>query len=122
MLDTPDSLQGHILDPSSPLTGMLGDQMMSLLKARTNIAESALPGLNESMLSMISSAINASMPDGRADSLQQAQHLSSALNVKNCIEKHLGNADLSVESLGSMTGVSRSQLYRMFKAYGGVYE
>ena len=117
----PDSQNGCVIDPENPLTKVISDQMKSLYRIGTGLQDAALPRLNTALVSMVAAAINASDSNADADHVNQSYRLAAVTVVKDAIERHLPDESLDVEQLAAISGVSRSQLYRMFKAFGGVY-
>ncbi len=120
LLDAPDNQSGHILNSNAALTAILAGQMKSLFQHNAELPEQSLSGVSSSLLTLISTAINASPNTVSADRVNEAHQLSAVVGIKDLINAHLSNPELDVDFLSRHSGMSRSKLYRLFAPYGGV--
>jgi AraC-like DNA-binding protein len=94
---------------------LLGDFMLSLsLHVRDAPADQG-PTLGEIVHAMLLGCLprSAGTPAARNDTTSRAR-------VERTIHRHIGSARLDVARLCSLTGISRSALYRMFEETGGI--
>lgn len=114
-LGTSGGLHGKILRP--PHNGILADFLVSLTRRANGLAASALPPLSRAFVDILASV------DGfgsRASSDSRRQAFVRRELVERHIANHLGDRSLSVETISSGTGISRSTLYRLFDRPGGI--
>jgi AraC-like DNA-binding protein len=102
----------------TPMGLLLGEYMM-LLERRINTMTTAdIPALVETMRSMIAACVtrnvdpNAAAP-GTLDIARREQ-------IRRAIRRHYASASFGQKQLSALTGISRSQLYRIFEQHGGV--
>lgn len=105
--------------PRGPLQGagaaLFAQLLLDLPRELEAATESDLPALCEVIRSMVGACLLPATPS-RADGLDA----SRKEQVRRAIRDHIGSVRLTPERLATLVGVSRSALYRMFEAEGGV--
>lgn len=97
---------------------LLGGVLLRLAAELPHMREAEHPRAVEALGALLRAAIPGGATPGRAD---DAEVLAARLaRVKAIIRQHLCSPDLSPEWLCQLTGMSRSQLYRLFEPTGGV--
>lgn len=102
--------------PQTGTGGLLTDYLMALsVRVRTAPAAQgeALAEMTRAMLAGCLPAAETSEPDIASDLVQRAR-------IERAIRRNIGSARLDVSRLCTLTGISRSSLYRMFETTGGV--
>ena len=97
---------------------LLGGVLLRLAAELPRMRDAERPRAVEALGALLRAAIPGGAAPGRAD---DAEVLAARLaRVKAIIRQHLRSPDLSPEWLCKLTGMSRSQLYRLFEPTGGV--
>lgn len=97
---------------------LLGGLLLHLVGELPRMRDAERPRAVEAIRALLMAAVAAgAMPVRADDAAVQAVRLA---RVKAIIRQHLRSPDLSPEWLCGMTGMSRSQLYRLFEPTGGV--
>ncbi len=111
-----DAACGVALD--GPLARLLGDFMLSLERQLPEIAAADMPRLTEAARALIAACVAPS-----ADRLALAQRqidFGRLERVRQTIRAHLHSPRLGTDTLCRAVGMSRSGLYRLLNAEGGV--
>lgn len=103
---------------NTPLGRMLADFMIIMEKNLPNMSQSDLPGLQDALRAMLSACLAPSRGNGAAAANQIAA--TRRERVRRIVDENLGNAALGPELICRQSGMSRSQLYRIFELDGGV--
>lgn len=114
-LGTSGGLHGRIIRP--PQNGILADFLVSLARRASGLTDSALPALSRAFVDILASVDDIG---SRAGSDSRRQAFVRRELVERHIANHLGDRSLSVQTISSGTGISRSALYRLFDRPGGV--
>jgi AraC-like DNA-binding protein len=97
---------------------LLGDYMM-LLERRINTMTTAdIPALVEATRAMIVACVVRSV-DPKAATLGTLD-IARRERIRHVIRRHYASAGFGQKQLSALTGISRSQLYRMLEQNGGV--
>jgi AraC-like DNA-binding protein len=111
-----DAACGSPLD--TPLGRLLGDYMMALEHHLPAVTELDFPRLANAVGAMVAAAI---APSAERVAVARRQiDLGRKERVRQAIRRHLGTPTLGPRTLGRLVGMSRSNLYRLFEASGGV--
>jgi AraC-like DNA-binding protein len=97
---------------------VLGDYMMALERRMAAVTEAELPRLTDAVGAMVAAAVAPS-----AERVAVAGHqidLGRKERVRQAVRRHLRTPTLGPRTLGRLVGMSRSNLYRLFEATGGV--
>ena len=111
-----DGAIGLALD--TPMGRMLADFMIVLEKNLPGMSQSDLPGLHSALRAMLSACLAPSPGNNAAAANQIAA--TRRERVRRIVDANLGNAALGPELICRQSGMSRSQLYRIFEPDGGV--
>ncbi|MGG5820752.1 helix-turn-helix transcriptional regulator [Falsiroseomonas sp. HW251] len=98
-----------------PGAGLLAQMLLSLPAELDRASEADLPTLAEAARAMVAACLLTGLPRGAAE----AEDLRKE-RVRQAIRQNLASARLSPARLSALTGLSRSTLYRLFDAEGGV--
>lgn len=105
--------------PRGPLLGtgaaLLAQLLLALPKQLGTATERDLPMLTELAQSMVAACLLPATPAPAANLDQSRKE-----QVRRAIRANIGSVRLTPERLATLVGVSRSALYRMFEAEGGV--
>ncbi|MBF0196020.1 MAG: helix-turn-helix domain-containing protein [Magnetococcales bacterium] len=118
LLLNPDSQEGRVLSAKQPLVNLAVEHMKSLEKTAHNFSPQEAESIIKPTLSLLACALN-----GSADQVENGRAIagkSILARCKNVIEQYLRKSDLSVDFLCRKIGISRTNLYLMFKPYGGI--
>jgi AraC-like DNA-binding protein len=97
---------------------LLADQMLALYRNLPTLREHALPNVIQSVLLLLAAAVSPS-----PDTLHEANgpiHDALLERIQRYIDLHLGEPGLSPDQICRANGVSRTRLYKLFEAGGGV--
>lgn len=108
-------LHGRVLSPPTSL--VLADFFRSLVRNGDALEQSTLPGLSRALIELLS-ATEGLGGGSSAESRRQDYRRRAA--VERVIKAQLADRKLSVVTISADTGVSRSALYRLFEADGGI--
>ncbi len=97
---------------------LLADYMLMLERHVPALSEGDLPRLREAVSAMVAACV-APTPDKAAEAMQQMD-LSRLERVRRAVRIHLRSPSLGPRLLCRYVGTSRSQLYRLLEAEGGV--
>ncbi|QYF88190.1 helix-turn-helix domain-containing protein [Brevundimonas sp. PAMC22021] len=113
--DAVDQLHGVVLHP--PGAGMLADYMQALVRNADALKGRALPALARSLIDLLSVVDELqSTPASEAARLEYSRREG----VERFIQQRLPDRSLSVDDVINGAGISRSALYRLYEAEGGV--
>lgn len=118
-----DAHHGRILDPkTNPFAEILRSHILSLHNTIGRIHYEAAHSLNDPSLDLIAMALNHSSPDqGKRFIASDESYLNSFIfRIKAFVEDHLSDSKLSPEMIQSHFNLTRSTLYRLFPASGGI--
>jgi AraC-like DNA-binding protein len=118
LLLNPDSQEGRVLSAKQPLVNLAIEHMKSLEKIAHNFTPEEAVTVIKPTLSLIACALN-----GSADQIEGGRAIageSILSRSKTVIEQYLRKSDLSVDFLCRHIGISRTNLYSIFKPYGGI--
>lgn len=108
-------LHGRVL--GAPANLILADFFQSLVRNGDALERSTLPGLSRALIELLS--VTEGLGGGSsAESRRQDYRRRTA--VERVIKARLADRKLSVVTISADTGVSRSALYRLFEADGGI--
>lgn len=108
-------LHGRVL--SAPANLVLADFFQSLVRHGDALEQSTLPGLSRALIELLS-ATEGLGGGSSAESRRQDYRRRAA--VERVIKARIADRKLSVVTISADTGVSRSALYRLFEADGGI--
>lgn len=108
-------LHGRIIDEDKAL--LLADYMKSLAARAPDIGEADLPAVSRAFIDLLTVAAGAAEL-GRGADLRRLE-FARRESVKRFIEANL-EIELTAETIGDVTGVSRATLYRIFQPDGGL--
>lgn len=111
-----DAALGSILD--TPLGHVLGDYMSALDRCLPDLTEADLPRLNAAVAAMVSAAVAPTA--ARVETARRQIDLGRMERVRQVVRRHLCNPTLQPNTLCRLVGMSRSNLYRLFKGRGGL--
>lgn len=115
-IGTTDDLHGHHIGRRE------GALLASLLRELVEQAAHLSPGshavVTRTLVDLLSLAIHPAGVPGRSDFYRQERVRREA--VRCVIEANIADADLSVQHIVDLTGISRARLYRLFEPQGGV--
>jgi AraC-like DNA-binding protein len=111
-----DAARGSVLD--IPLGHLLGDFMLALEQRLPSLTPSELPALTNAVQAMIAAAV-APSPERVAAAKNQIE-FGRMERVRKVIQRHLRSPVLGPGTLCRLVGISRSNLYRLLEAAGGV--
>ncbi|MEG3619196.1 helix-turn-helix domain-containing protein [Magnetovibrio sp. PR-2] len=118
LLDAPDCQQGRVLKAGNPMVTLVVEHMKTMNRVVDGIScEDAALTIAPTM-SLIASALNSS-PESIEDGISNIAR-STIMRAKLEIESNLHHAGLTVTSLCSKLGMTRTTVFRLFKPYGGV--
>lgn len=112
---TTGGLHGRLL--KAPRNLMLADFLLSLARNGDAIEPEAQPGLSRAFIHILASAED---KGARASDEARRREYLRRDAVERMIIENLADPTLSVATLSRGTGMSRSALYRLFEANGGV--
>ncbi|WP_431271888.1 helix-turn-helix domain-containing protein [Dankookia sp. P2] len=105
--------------PPGPLrgagAGLLADLMLALPRRLATAAAAEVPVLAEATRATIAACLLTGTPSPPAIATNLAKE-----RVRQAIRRHIGSTRLTPERLAAAAGLSRSALYRLFEAEGGV--
>ena len=116
MLTSVRSLHGHVIAPQH--AALLASHLTMIRHHAGQLPASSGPLLAQTILDLFTVAVTASLGSVPADAGQHERGLRHQLC--DSIERHLGSPSLNTARLSRMLGVSRSTLYRLLQAEGGV--
>lgn len=111
-----DARIGHTLD--TPMGRLLGAHLNQMAQELPHLSASELPAASEATRLLLRAA---AQPAG--DALAEARPVIEATQrsrLRRLIRHEIGSARLTPSRLAQLSGISRSRLYRMFEAEGGV--
>ncbi|MBF0194721.1 MAG: helix-turn-helix domain-containing protein [Magnetococcales bacterium] len=118
LLHSPDSQEGRVLSANQPIVKLAIEHMKSLEKIAHNFSPEEAASVVSPTLTLLASALN-----GSTDHVEGGQAIvgkSILLRCKAVIEQFLRKNDLSVDFICRQIGISRTNLYLIFKPYGGI--
>ena len=111
-----DDACGSTLD--TPLGHLLGDYMTALERHLSAVTEADLPYLADAAGAMVAAAV---APSAVCVAVARPQiDLGRKERVRQAVRRHLRTPTLRPRTLCRLVGMSRSNLYRLFEAAGGV--
>jgi AraC-like DNA-binding protein len=108
-------LHGIVVAPEQ--AAMLASHLLHVRQALPNLTEAQEPRLARTVLDMLAIALDSGPIMPRRDPAADTEPAAAA---RRAIDARLGLASLTVPSLCASLRISRSALYRMFEAEGGV--
>lgn len=108
-------LHGRVL--SAPTNLVLADFFQSLARHGDVLEQSTLPGLSRALIELLSATEGVG---GGSSAESRRQDYRRRTAVERVIKVQLADRKLSVVTISADTGVSRSALYRLFEADGGI--
>eukprot|EP01089_Gocevia_fonbrunei_P018015 TRINITY_DN6009_c0_g3_i1.p1 TRINITY_DN6009_c0_g3~~TRINITY_DN6009_c0_g3_i1.p1 ORF type:complete len:329 (+),score=-19.99 TRINITY_DN6009_c0_g3_i1:166-1152(+) len=108
-------LHGRVLPAPDNL--MLADFMQSLARNGDRLDAGTLPGLTRAFIDILATVASAGV---RASTQARRLEYLRREAVERYIGENLSDRTLAVATISAATGISRSALYRMFEADGGV--
>ena len=111
-----DAARGSAVD--SPMGALLSDYMTVLARRLPEISDEDLPRLKDAICAMVAACV-APTPDRIAEATEQLD-LGRLERVRCAVRKYLRSPALGPRLLCRYVGTSRSQLYRLLEAEGGV--
>ncbi|MFC3229520.1 helix-turn-helix domain-containing protein [Marinibaculum pumilum] len=109
----------RVLTGREPMVQLLRDHMLSLKRLAPRISARQAVAIAPATVGLAAACLNAAVsPDDPRQSSGVAMARTSA--VKRFIELHLDDPRLSADRIARQAGMSRSKLYELFEAYGGV--
>ncbi len=111
-----DAARGSVLD--TPLGHLLGDYMLALERRLPALTPGEIPALTNAVRAMVAAAVAPS--PARAAVARNQIELGRMERVRKAVQRHLRSPVLGPATLCRLVGVSRSNLYRLLEAVGGV--
>ncbi len=118
-LRNPDNHHLRFLPLRSAMVRLLFDHIKSLKDMADEISFNEALDLHVSLATLLAACLN--HEDKEAGTIEdESVVMSRRMLAQKVIEQNLHDPNLSVELLANLTSVSRSQLYEIFRANGGV--
>ena len=111
-----DAVCGSILD--TPLGHLLGDYMLALERRLPTFTLTDVPALTKALGTVVAASVSPSVE--RIGDARMQLDFGRMEQVRRAIRKHLRSPTLGPLKLCRLVGMSRSNLYRIFKDVGGV--
>jgi len=112
------NLHGAVLRAEWPITRLVIVYLSGLWSVGGQLSARQAAGVQESVVTLLGTALNGEMPDGAAEHSALAAALRS--RVLAFIEQNIHLRELSPDVIARRFNVSRSHLYRAFASDGGV--
>lgn len=108
----------QVIDARNPLSTLLINHVRTLKNVAGSLTPAQAVEASAASTGLVAACLNASEPETEA----QAAGVAFALMVRarQEIERRLGDPELSPAAIARAVGVSRTRLYEMFAAFGGV--
>lgn len=113
-----DSLHGLVLAAETPRARLLGSHIMELARQLPSMTRDEIVGMAEPTVHLAAGCLGTSL-DHAVVVAPVIDHARLG-TIKAYIDRHLGAPDLDADSVCRSLGLSRSKLYRLFEASGGV--
>jgi AraC-like DNA-binding protein len=111
-----DAACGSTLD--TPLGRLLGDYMIALESRLPDVTAADFPGVSKALGAMVAAAV---APSAERMAVAKPQiDFGRKERVRQAVGRHLRTPTLEPKTLSRLVGMSRSNLYRLFEATGGV--
>lgn len=117
-LDDPDGIHNLSVEAADPLAGLLRDHMRALKETAHRLTHAQAADLAQISVGLLAACLN-----GRTAGLrEEAPAVASALlaRIKRDIEDRLDDPRLTPDHIARRHGISRTRLYALFDAEGGV--
>ncbi|HEX7030444.1 MAG TPA: helix-turn-helix domain-containing protein [Gammaproteobacteria bacterium] len=111
-----DTLHGTVLDPGS--AGLLADHLASLEHRLPLLAETQAPYISRATCDLLAACLLPSL-ENRERARERVEALQLA-KIRQFIDAELASPGLSADDVCRALRLSRSQLYQLFKPFGGV--
>lgn len=115
-LPQPEALHGLVLRGDRVLTRLLAQHFLALFAHAPELTVDECQAVVEGTLSLIIACLKGEIEDRTVAQKGSA----SVISIKQYIEQHLGDQNLSAETIAAHFGMSRATLYRQFTVSGGV--
>ena len=109
------NIHGCLVRP--PRTLVLMDYLLSLGRRAADIVPASMPTLSQVLIDLLGATL---APAPRRAAENHRQNILRRQVVENFIADNIGDRTLSSATISRATGVSRSSLYRLLSAQGGV--
>jgi len=117
-LISPDDQHLRMLPAEQPMVKMLRDYMLSLKRNAPDMSLRQANEISAATIGLAAACINGTVsdhPDQRTGA-----GMARLTVIRRIIEDNLSNPEISVDWLARRAGMSRSKLYELFDAFGGV--
>lgn len=117
-LDDPDGVHNLAVDAADPLAGLLRDHMRALKDTAHRLTHAQAADLAQVSVGLLAACLN-----GRVAGLREeapAVTLALLARIKRDIEDRLDDPRLTPDHIARRHGISRTRLYALFDAEGGV--
>lgn len=111
------NIHGVVLKSHLPMTKLLSEYIQAIVSTQANLNAAEAIGIKDVFLSLLASSINGSNSDLTGDRLPG---LTMRRRIIVFIEDNLTSPRLGLQSILQHFHISRSNLYRIFEADGGV--
>lgn len=109
-----DAVGNALLD--LPMAGLLGDYLEAFERRLPSMTAADVPALVEATRAMVAACVVRNATAVRPGDLDVARRE----RVRQVIHRHLASPSFGPRQVSRLTGISRSQLYRLFEPSGGV--
>jgi AraC-like DNA-binding protein len=114
----PRAARLHGASPDNACADILAGHLSALLQELPEAAPEAIPGLSQATVNLVAASL-AESPENR-EAARPAIEKVLLRRARKHVEDHLHDEGLSAEQLYTQLRISRSTLYRLFEALGGV--
>lgn len=119
LLQAPDDQHLRILSGAVPVVGILISHIRSLAGAAPELQMSLARTMEPHTLGLVATCLNAAAGQG-VEQASERDPRGALMVARSVIEQHLGDPGLTPDQVARLSGVSRSKLYALFAAQGGV--
>lgn len=117
-LSLPDDQHMRVLDATSGAPAFLKDMMLSLRRNIRTLPIGEANRITGLVTDLVASSLNTT--DGESETDPRYHRISDTLTVRRYIAQNLYQSDLSPKKISEELGISRSKLYQLFDATGGI--